>query len=264
MSCCQTPFTIRADNLLLGLDYAFKDSTKIGGLASGAQSAGGNALFMGHDSYRSGAVGVAMHGNLRVETVVAQGCRPIGQPMVITKCNQKVLLEMDDRAPLEVLQEVYEQSTEGDQILINSALHVGVVMDPLKEEFQPGDFLIRNVMGLHRETGALIVGELLREGQVVQFHVRDAMTAEEDLETLLDRYVTENSSGDVSGAMLFSCLGRGQHLFGQPNHDSDVFFKRIPEVPLTGFFCNGEIGPVGGTTFLHGFTSSFAVFKPAE
>lgn len=258
------PFTIRADNLLLGLDYAFKNSVKIGGLASGAHNAGGNALFMENDSYRSGAVGVAMHGNLRVETVVAQGCRPIGHPMVITKCNQNVLLEMGSRVPLEILQEVYEQSSEGDRILINSALHVGVVMDPLKEDFRPGDFLIRNVMGLHRETGALVVGDLLREGQVIQFHVRDAMTAEEDLETLLDRYVSENSSGDISGAMLFSCLGRGQHLFGQPNHDSDIFFKRVPEVPLTGFFCNGEIGPVGGATFLHGFTSSFAVFKPAE
>ena len=258
------PFTIHADNLLLGLDYAFKDSVKIGGLASGGQRPGGNALYMGQEVFRSGAVGISMHGNLKVETIVAQGCRPIGQPMVVDRCESNVLFELDGKKPLEALQEIFSKASEEDRRLINSALHVGVVMDPLQEKFQRGDFLIRNVMGLHQETGALVVGEMLREGQVVQFHVRDGRTAEDDLEAMMERYVSENGSGPVAGALLFQCLGRGEHLFGRPNHDTDLFQEKVSNVPLTGFFCNGEIGPVGGTTFLHGFTSSFAMFTAAH
>ena len=258
------PFTIRSDNLLLGLDYAFKDSVKIGGLASGGGRAGANALFNEKEVHRSGAVGIAMHGNIRVSTIVAQGCRPIGQPMVVTRCERNALLELDGEKPLEVLRRLFEEVNDEDRTLMSTALHVGVVMDPLKEEFRPGDFLIRNVMGLHQETGALIVGELLREGQVVQFHVRDSQTAEDDLEALMDRYVSENASETDSGALLFSCLGRGEHLFGRPNHDSDLFLRKVSPMPLTGFFCNGEIGQVGGTTFLHGFTSSFAMFRSAD
>ncbi|MEE9248345.1 MAG: FIST N-terminal domain-containing protein [Dehalococcoidia bacterium] len=258
------PFTISADSLILGLDYAFSDSVKIGGLASGGMRPGTNALFLDGKVYRSGAVGLAMHGNIRVDTIVAQGCRPIGQPLIVTKCQGNVLQELDEGKPLEVLRRVFDGSNEHDQGLINTALHVGVVMDPLKAEFGPGDFLIRNVMGLHQETGALVVGEILREGQVVQFHVRDARTAEEDLNTLMERYVMERDSVNPSGALLFSCLGRGENLFGRPNHDSDAFLEKVSRVPLTGFFCNGEIGQVGGTTFLHGFTSSFAMFTPSN
>ena len=258
------PFTIQAEDLLLGLDYAFKDSVKIGGLASGAMRPGGNALFAGQQVYRSGAVGISMHGNIRLETIVAQGCRPIGQPGVVTRCEGNVLLELDGEKPLDILRRLFEEADDHDRGLMNTALHLGVVMDPMKEEFQPGDFLIRNVMGLHREAGALVIGELLREGQVVQLHVRDAHTAEEDLEAMMDRYMAEDGSRSPSGALLFSCLGRGENLFGSPNHDTDLFLDRVARVPLTGFFCNGEIGQVGGTTFLHGFTSSFAMFKPAD
>ena len=256
------PFTIHADNLVEGLDFAFTQGVKIGGLASGGMRAGANALFLGAEVHRSGAVGIALHGNLKVDTIVAQGCRPIGESAVITKCNGNLLMELDDRSPLEALRHVFDHSDDHDRQLINSALHLGVVMDPLKEEFRPGDFLIRNVMGLHQETGALAIGEMLSEGQVVQFHVRDAETARHDLEAVMDRYVEDNASPNTSGALLFSCLGRGEHLFGRPNHDSDIFLDRISRAPLAGFFCNGEIGQVGGSTFLHGFTSSFAMFSP--
>ncbi|MFQ5873667.1 MAG: FIST N-terminal domain-containing protein, partial [Dehalococcoidia bacterium] len=235
------PFTIQADNLLLGLDYAFKDSVKIGGLASGGQHPGANVLYMEREVYRSGAVGISMHGNIRVETIVAQGCRPIGEPMVVTRCNGNVLFELDEKKPLDILRGLFEVASDEDQALMNASLHVGVVMDPLKEDFQPGDFLIRNVMGLHQETGSLTVGEMLGEGQVVQFHVRDKRTAEEDLEAMMERYLSENGSRTASGALLFSCLGRGEQLFGRPNHDTDIFQQKVSGVPLTGFFCNGEI-----------------------
>ena len=258
------PFTIHADSLVQGLDFAFQEGAKIGGLASGGMRAGANALFLGTRVHRSGAVGLAMHGNVKVDTIVAQGCRPIGESRVVTKCNGNLLMELDGRSPLESLRKVFNESDSHDRGLINSALHLGVVMDPLKDQFRPGDFLIRNVMGLHQETGALVIGEMLSEGQVVQFHVRDADTARQDLEAVMDRYVEDNDSSGTSGALLFSCLGRGEHLFGRPNHDSDIFLNRISRAPLSGFFCNGEIGQVGGSTFLHGFTSSFAMFSAGQ
>ena len=117
-------------------------------------------------------------------------------------------------------------------------------------------------MGIHEESGGIIIGEMLREGQVVQFHVRDADTAQEDLQTMLRQYADSHGPGSASGALLFSCLGRGMHLFGRPDHDTDLFREEVGPISLGGFFCNGEIGPVGPSTFLHGFTSSFAIFSP--
>ena len=256
------PFTIRGDNLLAGLDYAFPGRVKVGGLASGSDQAGGNALFLGNEVFASGAVGVAISGAVRVETVVAQGCRPIGDTMVVTKCLQNVMLEVDNEKPLARLRRIFETCGERDRLLINRALHLGVVTDPWKDQFLPGDFLIRNVLGIHRETEGVVVGEMLHEGQVVQFHVRDAMTAEEDLYTLLRQYAKDKQEVQGSGALLFSCLGRGVHLFGSVDHDTGIFAREVGHLPLGGFFCNGEIGPVGPNTYLHGFTSSFAIFKP--
>ena len=256
------PFTLRTDDLIAGLDYAFPGRVKVGGLASGSNSAGGNALFLNGQVHRSGAVGVALRGALQVKTVVAQGCRPIGEPAVITQCKQNMMLEIEGRKPLEVLQEMFNAADERDRGLINRALHVGIVMDPLMEEFRPGDFLMRNVMGIQQETGGIAVGEMLREGQVIQFHVRDGKAAEEDLQALLRQYTSEREGSRGEGALLFSCLGRGQHMFGRPDHDTDIFRDEVGALPLGGFFCNGEIGPVGPNTFLHGFTSSFAIFSP--
>ena len=258
------PFTIRGDNLLRGLDYAFPGRVKVGGLASGSSQPGGNALFLSDQVFASGAVGVGISGAIRVETVVAQGCRPIGVPLVVTKSKQNVILELDGEKPLERLRRVFDACDDRDKALINRALHVGVVTDPWKDQFRPGDFLIRNVLGIHRETEGIVVGELLNEGQVVQFHVRDAMTAEEDLYTLLRQYSKDQQGAQAAGALLFSCLGRGVHLFGQVDHDTGIFAKEVGHLPLGGFFCNGEIGPVGPNTYLHGFTSSFAIFKPKQ
>jgi small ligand-binding sensory domain FIST len=135
-------------------------------------------------------------------------------------------------------------------------------MDEFIEAPQQGDFLIRNVVGMEEGTGGLAIGELLREGQMVQFHLRDAETSADDLTAVLDRYATDNRENQVQGALLFSCLGRGQYLYGRPNHDTDIFREKLGSVPLGGFFCNGEIGPVSGTTFVHGYTSSFGLFRP--
>ena len=258
------PFSMRTDALISGLDYAFPTGVKIGGLASGGQGPGQNALFLNGDLHRGGAVGVSLAGNIRVDTIVAQGCRPIGDTHVVTKAQGNILLELDEEQPMQVLRHEFENADDRDRQLINSALHLGVVMDPLKTEYTQGDFLIRNVMGIQRETNGLAIGELLREGQVVQFHVRDSVSAAEDLDTMLSHHIADREGVPGAGALLFSCLGRGQHLFGKPDHDTAMFRGKVGDLPLGGFFCNGEIGPVGSSTFLHGFTSSFGIFSPRE
>jgi small ligand-binding sensory domain FIST len=135
-------------------------------------------------------------------------------------------------------------------------------MDPMKDNPKQGDFLIRNLMGADRESGALVIGTLLRNGQLVQFHLRDKQMSAEDLNVMLTRYLQQGNAENAKGALLFSCLGRGKYLYGKTNHDTDMFRSKLGEIPLGGFFCNGEIGPVGNTTFLHGYTSSFGIFRP--
>ena len=255
------PFSFPVQNLLMGLDFAFGNAVKIGGLASGASQPGGNALFLGDKVHRGGAIGVALYGDITVDTVVAQGCRPIGKPMRITECKQNLLLGLDEEQPLSVLKTMFRDMPPRDQELMRHSLFLGVVMDELLENPLQGDFLIRNVVGMDDRTGTLAVGELLKEGQLVQFHLRDAETSAQDLSVVLDRYAAENRENQAQGALLFSCLGRGEHLYGRPNHDTELFHEKVGSVPLGGFFCNGEIGPVSGTTFLHGYTSSFGIFR---
>jgi len=256
------PYSFPVPDLLVGMDYAFPKAAKIGGLASGANRQGGNALFLDDQVLRSGTIGLALDGNIIVDTVVAQGCRPIGQSMRISKCDRNMLLELDGKPPMEVLRSMVADLSERDRELLGNSLFLGVVMDELIENPVQGDFLIRNVVGMDSNNGGLAIGEMLKEGQLVQFHLRDAETSADDLVAVLDRYADENRENEIPGALLFSCLGRGQYLYGRANHDTDMFRDKLGAVPLGGFFCNGEIGPVSGTTFLHGYTSSFGLFRP--
>lgn len=262
------PFSFRIDSFVQGLDYAFARSVKVGGLASGTNEPGRNALFLNTDVYTEGMVGLSISGNVVVDTVVAQGCRPIGKPLRVTACQGNILLELDGEPAINVLKEVLEDLPPQDQELARNSLFIGVVMDEFKTDFKCGDFLIRNLVGLVPEAGAIVVGELLRQGRTVQFHLRDAATSSEDLRLMLknyrDRTKLAGSDAQAEGALLFSCLGRGKFLYGVRNHDSDSFRESVGDVPLTGFFCNGEIGPVGGTTFLHGYTSSFGLFRAKD
>lgn len=268
------PFTFKTDPLVQGLDFAYPRSVKVGGLASGADRPGtgiGNALFLNESTFHEGLVGIAISGNVVVETLVAQGCRPIGKPMRVTKCQRNFLLELDDQPAIMVLRQLLESLAEHERELAHHSLFLGVVMDEFKAEFQAGDFLIRNILGIDPSSGALLIGEVLRNERTVQFHLRDAATSSDDLRMMLKRFNdavdarrkdAQDREAPVEGALLFSCLGRGKHLYGRANHDSDSFREYLGEVPLAGFFCNGEIGPVGGTTFLHGYTSSFGLFRP--
>jgi small ligand-binding sensory domain FIST len=242
----------------VALDEGLPGATAVGGLASGAESPGSNALWLGDALRRDGVVGVALRGALRIDCVVAQGCRPIGQPMFVTRCRGALLEEVDGRRPLDVLNELYGEAAPDERALFRSSLFLGVEMRAEREAYGRGDFLIRNLTGADAERGALGIATLLREREVVQFHLRDARSAGSDLAERLERY---GRRSDVRGALLFSCLGRGSPLYGEPDHDSRAFRAQVADVPIGGFFCNGEIGPVEGRAFLHGYTSAFAIFR---
>lgn len=259
------PYSFKIDVFLQGMDFAFPQSAKIGGLASGASRTVLNALFLNGRVYRNGMVGVALSGDLVVETIVAQGCRPIAKPLRVSKCKKNFIFELNGKTAVHALHDIIEELSPVEQGLVKDSLFIGIAMDEFKEAHKPGDFLIRNIIGIEPNTGALVINELVRDEQTIQFHVRDAAASADDLRQLLKQYRDTHKEG-ADGALLFSCLGRGEHLYGMPNHDSQCFQQYMGSVPLGGFFCNGEIGPVGGATFLHGYTSSFGIFKskPAE
>ena len=258
------PFSIKAEDLLAGLDYAFPRGARIGGLASGGDQRTPYVLFANDSVYQTGAVGVAMFGNIKVDTVVAQGCRPIGRRMQITSCATNILQELDGRPSLEVLKELFQDLTERDRQLAQQSLFLGLVMDTFNEEPELGDFLIRNIIGIDARVNGLVIGAIIKEGQRVQFHLRDAYTSAHDLTEMLQRYKRSSQwSNSETGALLFQCLGRGSYLYGHPDHDTNMFLDNVGWMPLTGFFCNGEIGQVAGSTYLHGYTSSFGIIKPS-
>jgi len=254
------PFTIDADLLVRGLDRAYPGAPKFGGLASGGAAAGDHRLLLGGTAHRGGAVVVALSGALEVETVVAQGCRPVGEPMLVTRCRGGVLLELDRGPPLQVLAEIYRSLGPRDRELMQHSLFLGLDMREERVEYDPGELLVRNIVGADPSTGAIAVGAQLHPVQAVQFVLRDARAAEADLARALDGR-RRAGSRPPAGALLFSCTGRGAGLFGRPDHDTGLFEEKLGPAPLGGFFCNGEIGPVGGTTFLHGYTSAFALFR---
>ena len=254
------PHSCDARALLSSLDNAFPRSVKTGGLASGAVQPNDNALFLNESVYAEGAVGLAMAGALDVDTIVAQGCRPIGAPLFVTRVFRNRILELDGRRPTDLLSEVFAELPAPDRAVFRHSVCIGVVMKQGLSEYGHGDFLIRNLMGIDTETGVIMVGETLERGQVVQFHLRDAASSARDLEQLLKEY-KQLGGPDPEGALLFSCLGRGATLYGEAHHDSRMIAHHLGPVPIGGFFCSGEIGPVHRKTFLHGFTSSIALFR---
>ena len=255
------PFSFSVERFLKGLDTAYPGSPKIGGLASSGRHAGENSLYLGASVYESGAVGVAMVGNVDVDTVVAQGCRPIGEPMFVTQCSDNLILEIDGSPPLEVLRGLHGRLSEADREIFRHSLFLGMAIDGDREQYRRGDFLVRNLLSVEEATGALSVGAPVREKQVVQFQLRDRDTSANDIESMLARYTGSRPGAQAEGSLLFTCMGRGQGLYGQSDHDTDAFRRHVGDIPLGGFFCNGEIGEVEGRTFLHGYTSSFGIFR---
>jgi small ligand-binding sensory domain FIST len=252
------PASFDPHDLLLGLDFAWPASPKLGGLASAGRQ---NLLLRDRQVHLSGAIGLALAGDVVLDPLVAQGCRPIGPVFTVTACRHNLLLELDGRPPVTVLHELFDALSEPERELFHQALHIGISPSSLGEA---REFLVRNVLGADSQEGILAVGALLRSGQSVQFQVRDAQAAAEDLAQHLARYRAAARGTAPAGALLFSCTGRGEHLYGEADHDSRAFQDALGPLPLGGFFCGGEIGPVGDSTWLHGYTSAFALFRPAR
>jgi small ligand-binding sensory domain FIST len=257
------PFSIDAQKLLDVFNTTFPQRPVLGGLASGGQSPGTCALLFNGEVVH-GAVGAVLEGNFVLRTVVSQGCKPIGQPQIITRCEGHIIYELGRRPALEVIRETITNLSPADQDLVRTSLMIGRVIDEYKEQFGRGDFLIRTFMGADAQSGAVAFGDAFRAGQTVQLHVRDATTAREDLQLLMETLTPDISARPARGALLFSCNGRGAHMYGEPDHDSRVIAETTGAIPIAGFFCNGEIGPIGPTNFLHGFTASIGIFQEKE
>lgn len=250
------PFSFPADPLLRWAGEHTPKLPFIGGMASGGSRAGEHRLLLDAEVHEQGAVGVLLSGEVPLRTLVSQGCRPIGPNLAVTKAEQNVIHELAGRPALEQLREVLEEADPEDRSLASFGLHVGIAADEYQDELDRGDFLIRSVVGADEDAGAIAVGDTVEVGQTVRFHVRDADSADEDLRELLGRL----DGPPPEGALLFTCNGRGSRLFLTPDHDVELIRTVVGEVPVAGLFCQGEIGPVGPKSFLHGFTASAAFF----
>jgi small ligand-binding sensory domain FIST len=251
------PFRFPIDNFLHRVATERPGTRIMGGMASGGSAPGQNRLLLDNVSHTEGAVGVVIRGDVAIRSVVSQGCRPIGRPMIVTKAERNIIRELGRIPALEVVQELFGELSEEDQELVKSGLHIGRVINEYQESFGRGDFLVRNVMGAD-QTGGIAISDLVRVGQTVQFHVRDAETADEDLRHLLTQ---ARIDGPANSALLFTCNGRGSRLFREPNHDVSVLREILGPIPAAGFFAMGELGPVGGQNFIHGFTASVVLFS---
>jgi small ligand-binding sensory domain FIST len=254
------PFSFPADVLIAQLNESEPVVPVVGGMASGGWGPGQNRLLLGREVYDEGAVAAVIEGPLRVRTIVSQGCRPIGRPFVVTKSDRNVILELSGQTAMQRLHEVYETLGEREKELVRSGLHVGRVLSEYQDEFRRGDFLVRNVVGADPKSGAIAIGDYVKTGATVQFHIRDADTADDDLRAMLADAMDDGAR--PAGALLFTCNGRGTRLFPEDSHDARCVQAAFNGVPLAGFFAQGELGPVQNRNFLHGFTASLALFEP--
>jgi len=281
------PFSVPMNQLLPALNR-IRDSRRdgkpagaiVGGLASGGAKAGQNVLLVNGRVLHRGFVGVSLSGPVRVDTVVSQGCRPIGENMIITKAKANVIYELGGRPAMDVLKDLLDSLGMNDRKLLRKGLFVGRVVSEYKDHYGRGDYLIRNVAGVNPKTKIIAVQDLVRAGQTVRFHIRDAQTAQEDLELLLD---AQKLYTRPAGVLLISCTGRGRNLFETSHHDAQTIehafaleepgeeaakFGSVLDtgqtgVPMAGFFAAGEIGPVGENSYLHGHSACAVIFREA-
>jgi small ligand-binding sensory domain FIST len=251
------PYTFPIDAYLGQLNGENPGLPIAGGMASGANGPGEHVLLLGCEAVPTGAVSVLLQGELGYRAVVSQGCRPLGKPLVVTKAQENVILELGGKTPLQQLQELWLTLTPRDHQLVQQGLMIGRAVSEYRDTFHRGDFLVRSLIGMDRESGAIAVGDHVRVGQTVQFHVRDAASADEDLRLMLE---AAGPGTGRQGGLLFSCNGRGTRLFGDPDHDAQAVHRTLGDVPLAGFFAQGELGPIGGQNFIHGFTASLVLF----
>jgi small ligand-binding sensory domain FIST len=275
------PYTFPADAFLTHLNDTLPGVPAMGGMASGAMGPGQTLFFSAEGVHDAGCVAIALEGATELVPVVSQGCRPVGKPWVITDCERNQIKKLGGRPALEVLMETLNELWKGSGAAGGTGVgtrrqsmpFLGLAIDPTRTRFQRGDFLVRGIMALNQRDRSVAVADFVRRGQTVQLLVRDAQSAGEDLRSLLagscaPRSPRGSGASAAAGALLFSCNGRGTRMFGKADHDAGCLSDALgDDVPVAGFFAAGEIGPVGGRNFLHGFTASVAVFRgrnPAE
>jgi len=256
------PFSFDVEHCVRGLDRAFPGATVAGGLSSAAEQPGQACLLAGRDLYSSGALVIAMSGNVKLDAVVAQGCRPVGEPLFVTAAEDNRIRELDGRVPREVIGELFASLDQRDREIFNDRqLYIGLALPGPRQTVGAGDFLVREVVGLDADSGELVIGDRALRNGIVQFQLRDPESSVADLQRELDRHRSRDASRPAA-ALMFSCIGRGAGFYGVPDRDSGLFRRAFGDVPLGGMFCAGEVGPVQGATFLHGYTTLFGLLRP--
>ena len=254
------PFHLDAERWLRQWNHAYAPLPIIGGLATGEHPTPRTQVYLNAEVFETGGVALSFHGDVALESMISQGCTPIGETWTITKTERNFIHQIGSRPAYAVLNETFNALPKREQTKARGNIFVGLVIDEYREEFHRGDFLVRNLLGADPAHGSIAVGALPRIGQTVQFQRRDAAAATEDMNELLERARTRLAGRTIYGGCLCSCNGRGERLFGGANHDASLVQERLGPPGLTGFFCNGEIGPVGDKSFLHGYTASLALF----
>ena len=254
------PFQMDCERWVRSWSEAYAPLPVYGGLASGPSNQRGTQLYLNGEVFDEGGVALAVGGDVRLDGIVSQGCTPIGDTWTITRTDRNVIFQIANRRAYDVLAETYGGLPPEEQRKAQGNLLIGLVANEYLEEFHRGDFLVRNLMAADPGSGALAVGALPRIGQTIQFQRRDAGSASEDLRQLLRRKTAALAGQTVLGGVLCTCNGRGRHFFSEPHHDARQVQASFGGLGLAGFFCNGEIGPVGERSFLHGFTASLALF----
>ena len=256
--CLGEPLTFPGDVLMANLNEDHPGLPVAGGMASCAL--GSNRLIVGDRMVEDGAVSVLISGEVHSFTVVSQGCRPIGEPAVVTKAEANEILQIRGEPALEFLQKLYATLPTREQRLVREGLHIGRVISEYQDRRQFGDFLIRNVMSADPDRQSVCVGDFIRPGQTIQFHIRDHASADADLQQWLRNARGEIPADAAIGGLLFTCNGRGTNLFPHADHDASLIQQTLGPLPLSGFFAAGELGPVAQRNFVHGYTASLVLF----
>ena len=251
------PFSFPADLLLSQLAADYPELRVIGGMASGFQQPGKNLVLVNGTVYCEGAAGLLIDGGVKVHSVVSQGCRPIGDRTIVTKVEQNLILELGGKPAMQVLEEMFIRLPTSDHDLMSKGFFLGRVISEYQDDYEMGDFLIRNVMSMDNERRAVVVNDYFQVGQTVQFQVRDEESASNELRQLLKK----TDPAEIRGGLVFTCNGRGTRLFAEPDHDAGVIRETVGEIPLAGFFAQGEIGPVGRENHMHGYTASVLLLE---
>jgi len=254
------PFTMDCERWLRDFDEAYAPRPIVGGLASGDPGEQNSQIYLNGEVFNEGGVAIAVGGEVTLAGVIAQGCTPIGETWTLTGVERNIIHGIANRRAYDVLADTWKGLTTDEQRKTQGNLFIGLVINEYLDDFHRGDFLVRNLLGADPNTGAIAVGALPRTGQIMQFQRRDATAASLDMAELLARAKHDLAGATILGGCLCCCNGRGKNLFETPSHDARMVQQQLGPFGLAGFFCNGEIGPVGDRNFLHGHTASLALF----